>query len=290
MVTRLPKKVKRSLGCILFLIAGIAVAQETMPPAEVLISVADQRLVVLREGGLVGKYRISTSKFGVGDSFGSYKTPLGRLRVCNKIGDELPPGSVIKHREATGEVLPVNAPGRDPIVTRVIWLEGLEDENRNARTRGIYIHGTPEENTLGKPVSWGCIRMRSRDVIELYDEMPPGTLVTISPDRLPRLHKYKPPPPPPPVIIASNIAPAPAPPAGQTPAQEPQQPVVKRTIAQNTVSATKADRAEVTENPKRSSDPSAWHALKGSILLAGLPGAPTPLDASASNAKTKAQP
>ncbi len=179
---------------------GIAAAQDDdmpPPPLAVLISVADQRLVLLRDGGVIAKYPISTSRFGIGDNWGSYKTPVGKLRVYNKIGDDLTPGAVIKHRSATGEVLAVNAPGRDPIVTRVIWLEGTEDQNSHARARGIYIHGTPEENTIGRPVSWGCIRMRSEDVIALYEQIPVGTEVDIVADKLPRLHKYKPPQPPP---------------------------------------------------------------------------------------------
>lgn len=169
----------------------------TPPPSlEVLISVADQRLVLLRDGGVIAKYPISTSRYGVGDSWGSYKTPVGKLRVCDKIGDDFASGAVIKHRSATGEVLAPNAPGRDPIVTRVIWLEGTQDQNANARGRGIYIHGTPEETNIGKPVSWGCIRMRSEDVIALYNQIPVGTEVDIVADKLPRLHKYKPPQPP----------------------------------------------------------------------------------------------
>lgn len=147
---------------------------------EVFISVRDQEMAVVNRNETVARYRISTSKFGIGDSFGSYKTPAGTLWVCNKIGDKLPPGSVIKSRSATGEVLPPNAPGRDPIVTRVIWLRGLEDRNHNAYARCIYIHGTTEERTLGRPVSYGCIRMRSKDVITLYDLVRIGTHVTIS--------------------------------------------------------------------------------------------------------------
>lgn len=303
MLTGLLQKASGVLVLIPSLIARAAVAQDAAlppPPPEVLISVADQRLVVLREGALVGKYRISTSKFGTGDSFGSYKTPLGRLRVCNKIGGDLESGAVIKHREATGEVLQVNARGRDPIVTRVIWLEGLEDENRNARARGIYIHGTPEESTLGKPASWGCIRMRSRDVIELYDEVPPETPVTVIADHLPRLHKYKPvPPPPAPVIIAGNT-PAPAFFQKQTTSQqsaapvvltkkmlapEPPHPAAERTVAKTST----APDVEITER-KALTDPGALRALKGSILLAGLLGAPAPADSSVSNGKTKSQP
>ena len=112
---------------------------------EVLISIADQKMAVLRDGGLIQKFPVSTSRFGAGDAYRSYKTPLGQLRVCDKVGEDLTQGAVIKHRSATGEVLDVNAPGRDPIVTRILWLEGLEEQNRNAKERGIYIHGTPEE-------------------------------------------------------------------------------------------------------------------------------------------------
>lgn len=306
----------RALAGILCLVTGIAVAQEEVPyappPLEVLISVADQKLVMLRDGGVIGKYKISTSKFGVGDSYGSYKTPLGRFRVCDKIGSELEPGAVIKHRSATGEVIQVNAPGRDPIVTRVIWLDGLEEQNHNARARGIYIHGTPEENNLGKPVSWGCIRMRSEDVIEIFNEIPSGTPVNIIPDRLPRLHKYKaPPPPPPPVIIASST-PEPAPAAKQTaPAAAPskmtffakqtstpppvaeQRPPAAPEIARYRVEKI-PDRdspisriakqiaemnAEAAKPAKPSANPEAWRAMKGSILLAGMPGAPAPVAA-----------
>lgn len=302
-----PQKVFGILTAILCLNAGIAWAQEDAlpppPPLELLISIADQKLVVLKDGGVIGKYRISTSRFGAGDSYGSYKTPLGKLRVCDKIGGDLSPGAVIKHRSATGEVIAVNAPGRDPIVTRVIWLDGLEEQNHNARARGIYIHGTPEENNLGKPMSWGCIRMRSEDVIQIYDEIPTGTLVDIIPDRLPRLHKYKPPPPPPPpVIIAAN--PTPAPPAKPAPASKaaasvapaiakvdvppPAAPASSRLFAKKSAAgAASAGVPPVAENAASSSEEydsprkttsgrgDAWKAMSGSILLAGLPGAPS---------------
>jgi len=147
---------------------------------DIYISAKDQKLAVVNHGAVLAKYPISTSKFGLGDSQGSYKTPLGTLWVCNKIGDNLPLGAVIRHRSATGEVLAPNAPGRDPIVTRVIWLRGLEAQNRNAYGRCIYIHGTPEERNLGRPASFGCIRMRSKDVADLYRLVQVGTHITIS--------------------------------------------------------------------------------------------------------------
>ena len=187
--------------------AGVS-AQEPVTGMEVLISIADQKLAVLRDGGLIQKYPISTSRFGAGDAYRSYKTPLGRLTVCEKLGGELLPGAVIKHREATGEVLNVDAPGRDPIVTRILWLDGMEEQNRNAKARGIYIHGTPEEKKIGEPMSWGCIRMRSKDVMEVFNEIPVGTTVFISPEHLPRLRKYEPPKPV--IIVVHTPPPSPA--------------------------------------------------------------------------------
>ena len=99
---------------------------EARPHVEIMISVAEQRLALVEDGVVVRKFRVSTSKFGLGDNFGSYKTPLGRLRVCGKLGEDLPEGAVFKRRNFSGEVLSVNARGRDPIVTRILWLEGAE--------------------------------------------------------------------------------------------------------------------------------------------------------------------
>jgi hypothetical protein len=109
---------------------------------------------------------------------------------------------VFKGRQATGEVLSPNAPGRDPIVSRILWLSGQEAGNENAYGRCIYIHGTPEERNIGRPSSFGCIRMRSMDVIDLYSRVGVGTQVTVTADSLPREAKrlkeyvYQPPPKP----------------------------------------------------------------------------------------------
>jgi len=129
---------------------------------------------------MVARYRVSTSKFGNGDSAGSYRTPLGTLFVTGKFGDHLPAGTVIKNRTPTGEVIAVDAPNRDAIVSRVIWLRGMEQQNAAARDRCIYIHGTPEERNIGKAASFGCIRMRSRDIMALYDRVHIGMHVTVS--------------------------------------------------------------------------------------------------------------
>jgi lipoprotein-anchoring transpeptidase ErfK/SrfK len=148
------------------------------------VSVPDQELALVDHGKVIARYSISTSKFGTGDSNASYRTPLGTLFVSAKVGDRLPSGAVIKNRIPTGEIVAVDAPGRDPIVSRVIWLRGMETQNQKARDRCIYIHGTPEERRIGKPASFGCIRMRSRDVIDLYDRVHIGTHVLITTRRI----------------------------------------------------------------------------------------------------------
>ena len=106
-------------------------------------------------------------------------TPLGKLQIAKKIGDNAPPGTVFKNRLRTGEVVLTNSPGRDPIVTRILWLRGLEAQNANAFGRDIYIHGTPEEWKIGSPASYGCVRMRSSDIIQLYNIVGIGAAVTI---------------------------------------------------------------------------------------------------------------
>jgi lipoprotein-anchoring transpeptidase ErfK/SrfK len=145
----------------------------------IVISTRDQKLAVLDRGTLLTTYPISTSKFGLGDSLRSSRTPLGQLEIAKKIGDNAPLGAVFKDRIRTGEIVPPNSPGRDPIVTRILWLRGREAQNANAFGRYIYIHGTPEERLIGVPASYGCIRMRSNDVIQLYNIVGAGAAVTI---------------------------------------------------------------------------------------------------------------
>jgi len=159
---------------------GTFASVASTPSTEVIVSVPDQVIAIVDHGHLIARYSVSTSKFGIGDSAGSYCTPLGTMFVSAKFGDKLPPGAVIKNRVPTGEVVGVNAPGRDAIVARVIWLRGMETQNRGARDRCIYIHGTPEEGRIGKPASFGCIRMRSRDVIALYDSVHIGMHVIVT--------------------------------------------------------------------------------------------------------------
>jgi len=259
----------------LLTVAVNALSAAAPPVPEVVISVSDQRLALLYDGGVVSKYRISTSRFGLGDWFYSYRTPSGRLRVSQKIGDSLPPGTVIKNRSATGEVLKANAPGRDPIVTRILWLDGQEPQNRNAHARGIYIHGTPQEITLGEPKSWGCIRMSSKDVVDLFDKVPVGTTVTILPGHLPGLAKYKPqqaeqiavntPPGAAPVAATQKV---PAQISNHTTATEPQKKGSQPAVAASAV------KTGAGHDLFAMASAQAIHALKGSILFAGLASSP----------------
>lgn len=149
------------------------------------VSIADQKLALYRQGREVARYDVSTSKFGTGDLPGSNCTPLGELKVARKIGEGAPMGMKFKNRVPTGEIVPVNAPGRDPIVTRIMWLKGLQNCNASAFERMIYIHGTPEEWRIGTPASYGCIRMKSRDVVHLFDTVGEGAKVVIDPAPLP---------------------------------------------------------------------------------------------------------
>jgi len=146
---------------------------------QVFISVSEQKLALVVNGRVLRTYRVSTSRYGEGDYLGSWRTPLGRLAVANKIGGAAPAGAVFNGRHLTGEILSVNAPGRDPIVSRIIWLRGMEAGNKYAYRRCIYIHGTPQEEFLGRKSSFGCIRMSSSDVMELYPWIQVGTEVAI---------------------------------------------------------------------------------------------------------------
>lgn len=143
------------------------------------VSVRDQKMAVMRNGRVVKTYPISTSKFGLGDKKGSCRTPLGAHRIASKIGTGQPKGMVFKSRKPTGECVAPNSPGRDPIVTRIMWLAGMETRNRNAHSRLIYIHGTAEERTIGTPASYGCVRMKSNDVYEAFNLLRTGDPVVI---------------------------------------------------------------------------------------------------------------
>jgi lipoprotein-anchoring transpeptidase ErfK/SrfK len=187
---------RRSLLLASLSVASSLSAQVTpaVPPTvtnEVIVSVKEQKLMLLQNGARVTTYPVSTSKFGLGDQRGRMTTPIGAMAVAQKIGDHAPQGAVFKTRRFTGEILKPNAPGRDPIITRIIWLRGLEPSTAHAFSRAIYIHGTPEEKKIGKPASYGCIRMKSKDVTALYSQLPVGAVVKVVTDKLPKVPKAR---------------------------------------------------------------------------------------------------
>jgi hypothetical protein len=134
------------------------------------VSISQQRLRVIESFNhtYIKSYRISTSKFGLGNQPGSYKTPLGAHKIAGKTGEGAPLLTIFKGGVSTGKQAPLNS-GKDYVTTRVIFLAGLEDRNANSRDRRIYIHGTPSESLIGQPASYGCIRMLNKDIVELYN-------------------------------------------------------------------------------------------------------------------------
>jgi L,D-transpeptidase YbiS len=142
------------------------------------ISISKQRLTLKEGRKTLRSYPISSSRFGVGTDAGSFKTPIGRFRIGEKIGHGAEPGTVFKARLPLGPRDPL--PDTEDFVTsRILWLDGIEDHNANTRERFIYIHGTKHEDKIGSPDSHGCIRMRNADVIELFDLVELNTRVTI---------------------------------------------------------------------------------------------------------------
>lgn len=154
------------------------------------ISIDQQRLDLLAEQDkLVKSYLISSAKNGIGQQRGSFCTPLGKHIIRAKIGDQQPINTVFVKRRPTGEIytpeLASRYPGRDWILTRILWLSGCEiGFNRLGRVdtmrRYIYIHGSPDSAEMGKPGSIGCIRMHNHDLLDLFDRVPVGTSVEIT--------------------------------------------------------------------------------------------------------------
>ena len=142
------------------------------------ISIRDQRLTLKEGETLVRTYPVSTSRFGIGTEEDSMKTPIGRFRVAEKIGDGLPSDTVFQSRVPLKADDPL-PPTEDLVMSRILWLGGLDEHNTNTRDRFIYIHGTKHEDKIGNPASHGCVRMRNADVIELFDLVDEGAPVVI---------------------------------------------------------------------------------------------------------------
>lgn len=143
-----------------------------------LVDVASQRLTLEVGGVEVRIWPVSTSKFGLGSEEGSFCTPTGRFRIAACIGAGQARGTIFKGRVPVGR-WEKGTQGGDPVLTRILWLEGVDPDNANTKERYIYIHGTHEEELLGRPASHGCVRMANADVEELFDQVAEGDEVVI---------------------------------------------------------------------------------------------------------------
>lgn len=153
-------------------------ARQSSEDWEMRVDISRQMLELRRCGELIKVWPVSTSRFGVGFESGSFKTPTGRFAVEKKIGAGAPLWAEFKSRHPTGSVA---APGgeNDGILTRILWISGLDEENANTRDRFIYFHGTNREDLIGTPASHGCIRLCNADVAELFELVPEGARVVI---------------------------------------------------------------------------------------------------------------
>jgi L,D-transpeptidase YbiS len=152
------------------------------------VDIGNQSLLVREDDRVVKRYAVSTARNGAGELLQSEQTPRGRHVVRARIGADQPVNTVFRGRRPTGEIysaaLRSAQPERDWILTRILWLSGLEvGKNRlgavDTMRRFIYIHGCPDEDEMGVPGSHGCIKMRNQDVIELFNRIPAGTRVFI---------------------------------------------------------------------------------------------------------------
>jgi lipoprotein-anchoring transpeptidase ErfK/SrfK len=149
----------------------------------IIVSVRCQKLYLMNGSETLKEFVISTAKNGFGCEENSLKTPVGLHRVAEKFGEFGPIAGLYKERKFTGELATIitdkiDVP-TDYVTSRILWLDGLEEKNKNSKARYIYIHGTPEEGLLGTPASHGCVRMSNTDVIELFDYLPENTLIDI---------------------------------------------------------------------------------------------------------------
>jgi hypothetical protein len=158
------------------------------PMTELRVHLRTQRLELVEHGEVVASYAVSTAANGPGERRDSGCTPTGRHRIRLCIGGGCPENAVFAGRRHTGELyspaLAAAHPGRDWILTRILWLTGAEPGRnrggaRDTLRRFIYIHGTPDGEPMGEPRSHGCIRMRNRDIIALFDRVSAGTPVSI---------------------------------------------------------------------------------------------------------------
>jgi phosphoserine phosphatase len=145
------------------------------------VSIDGQKLDVLNKGALVSSFPVSTATKGIGFVKGSLRTPLGRFRISELIGEGQPRNTIFKSRVPVGIWKKGTMKDEDLVLTRIIRLEGLDPENANTMERFIYIHGTNREDLIGQPASWGCIRLRNKDMESLFEMVSVGDTVAIAP-------------------------------------------------------------------------------------------------------------
>ena len=150
------------------------------PEPKIRISVRRQQLVLKSGRKKLAEYPVSTSRFGLGSKEGSFKTPTGKFRIAEKIGDGMPAGTVFKSRRPA-KATPKLLREEDLVMTRILWLDGLERRNANTHDRYVYIHGTNHEDEIGTPASHGCVRMKNADLLELFERVKVDTPVEIVP-------------------------------------------------------------------------------------------------------------
>lgn len=151
----------------------------TLQQPRIEVSIGTQTLRLFDGIRLVREWPCSTSKFGIGSVEGSQKTPLGRFIIKEKHGENAVSGTIFKARQPVGVWTSGMNSVTDLVLTRILWLHGVQAHNANTFQRYIYIHGTNDESSIGRPASHGCVRLRNQAVIELYDRVPEGTTVWI---------------------------------------------------------------------------------------------------------------
>ena len=154
----------------------------------IVVNISTQQLFLLKKGKIEEFYSVSTSVYGTGSTVNSFKTPLGRHKISEKIGEGLPEGAILKGRRWTGAIANIIKESIDTefdvVTSRILWLTGLEEGKNlgsgvDSKSRYIYIHGTAEEGLIGKPASDGCVRMYNSDVISLFNSVNIDTEVWI---------------------------------------------------------------------------------------------------------------
>ncbi len=150
------------------------------PDTRIEICVSTQKLRLLGPEGVIAEYPVSTSKFGLGSEEGSFRTPTGDFEISQKIGEREPELTIFKSRKPIGLWDPSDRSDEDLVLSRILRLDGLQEDNANTRDRFIYIHGTNQEHLIGTPASYGCIRMRNTDVADLFARVPEHTPVSIA--------------------------------------------------------------------------------------------------------------